>query len=85
MTQDGLINNNIGTIGIYGFNPSTTQTSLQSSLGIDAIKNTTQYQEQWKYSSVIIIMMYVTSNSCQNIVFLCTGEQKILYFDMSCL
>ena len=34
-----------------------------------AMKKTTQYQYQWKYSSVIIILMYVTSNSCPDTEF----------------
>ena len=69
MTQDGLINNTIKIFGIKGYNPSTTQTYVQSPLGTDAMKDPTQYQDQWKYSLVIIILMYVTNNSCQNILF----------------
>ena len=33
------------------------------------MKNQTRYQDQWKYSLVIIIMMYVTSKSCPDTEF----------------
>ena len=69
MTQDGLINNIINTCGIYGFNPSNTQTALQYPLGTDAMKNPTQDHYQWKYSSGIIILMSVKSNSYPDTVF----------------
>ena len=69
MTQDGIINNIINTCGIKGFNNSTTQTDVQYLLVTDAMKNPTQYQDQEKYSSVIIILMYVTNKSCQNLAF----------------
>ena len=48
MTQYSLIYNITNTCGIYGCNPSTTQTALQYPLGTDAMKNPTQYQDQWK-------------------------------------
>ena len=67
MTQDGLIYNIVNKYDIYGFNPSTTQKAVQSPLGTYAMKNPTQYQYQWKYSSGIIILMYVTINSCPDI------------------
>ena len=69
MTQDGIINNIINTFGIKGFNTSTTYTAIESPLETDAMKKPIQYQYHWKYSSVIIIIMYVTSNSCQNVSF----------------
>ena len=69
MTQYGIINNIINTWGIYGYNHSTTHTAVQYTLVTYEMKNTTQYQDQWKYSSSIIIKMYVTSNACQNIAF----------------
>ena len=69
MTQDGLIYTIINTCNMYDCNNSATQKYVQSPFQTDAMKNTTQYQDQWKYSSVIIIMMYVTSNSCPDIEF----------------
>ena len=69
MTKKGLLNNIIITLGIYGCNNSTTHTDVEYPLGTDATKKPTQYQYQWNYSSGIIIMMYVTSNSYPDIAF----------------
>ena len=68
MTQDGLINNIINTRDIKGCHHSATCKDVQSPLRKDVMKMPTQYKYQLKYSSLIIIMMYVTKNSYQNIV-----------------
>ena len=69
MTQDDIIYNIINTFNIKVYNTSYKQKSVQYPLGEYAMKRPTWYQDQWNYSSVIIILMYATSNSCQNIEF----------------
>ena len=69
MTQDDIIYNIINTFNIKVYNTSYTQKAVQHPLGKYAMKRPTWYQHQWNYLSVIIILMYVTSNSCQNIAF----------------
>ena len=51
------------------FNNNTTPTSAKTNLGTDTNENPAQYQYRRKYGSVIVILMYVTSNSRPDIAF----------------
>ena len=69
ITQDNLINNIIKTCGIYDCNTNTKPTAIQDTLGTDTKVNTDQYQDQCKYASVIVILIYVSSNFTSKIDF----------------
>ena len=69
MTQDGLINNILDTCGMGDCNPNTIPTDVQDPLVTYSKVNPTQYQDWWKYASVIVIMVYVTNNSRTGIAF----------------
>ena len=69
MTQDGVINKFIKTFRMDNFNNNTTHMDVKYHLGGNKKGKLTQYQDWWKYASVIRILMYVARNSRPEIAF----------------
>ena len=69
MNQDDLKNKIIKTYGMDGCNPKKNPTTVESSLGKYANGKPMQYQDWWKHASVIVMLMYVTSNPHTKIDF----------------
>ena len=70
MTQDGLIKNILKNFGMDDYNPKTIPKVVQDPFGTDAKGNPMQYQDWWKYASVITILVYVANNSSPEIAFI---------------
>ena len=66
LTQTGLINNILETVGISYFNTRGYPTKV-TSLGTDT--NGPHIKEQWNYTYVIGVFMYLSSNSHPEIKF----------------
>ena len=66
MQQIGLIERVLKATGLQDCNPDKMPTS-QKPLGTD--KNGPEFAEQWSYSSVVGMLIYLAANSCPEIAY----------------
>ena len=69
MTQDGLINNILKTCGMKHCELSQNTTYMEDPIRTDSLGKEVNIQEEWKYASVIGMLMYSASNFSPYIAF----------------